>query len=71
MPERLTDIGAITELVTDYNWIITIDDELVRVHLAEIICRLLEVPHGDSVSFVERVRRQQGAFRTDEEDKEA
>ncbi len=41
MPERLTDIGAIVELVSDKNWIVGILDEKTRTHLGEIISRII------------------------------
>ena len=51
MPERLTDLGAIVELVSDSNWIVKIPDADRRVYLGEILCRILQPPEEQRKSF--------------------
>jgi putative ATP-dependent endonuclease of OLD family len=52
MPERPTDLGAIVQLVSDSNWIVKIHDADRRLHLGEILCRILRPPDEPRQSFL-------------------
>ena len=62
MPERLTDLGAIVELVSDSNWIVKIPDADRRVYLGEILCRILQPPEEQRKSFLGDLKRGNEVF---------
>lgn len=62
LPVRLTDIGAIVELVSDSNWIISIKDEVARVHLGEIVGRILDVSEEKLGPFLKKLRLREKLF---------
>lgn len=62
MPSRLTDIGEVTDLVSNNNWIIDVEDEATRIHLASLLCRILDVDEKRRSKFVESVRQRVEVF---------
>jgi predicted ATP-dependent endonuclease of OLD family len=62
MPRRLTDIGAIVDLVSDPAWICKIRDAERRVHLGEIICRVLQVSGETHTDFINSLRAGRAVF---------
>lgn len=66
MPSRLADIGEIVELVSNNNWIINVADERTRVHLGEIVARILDKPTEQLDPFVEQIKLRKEVFKTEQ-----
>ncbi len=62
MPERLTDLGAIVELVSDCSWIVKLPDADRRVYLGEIVCRILQPPDDQRKLFLDDLKLGKDVF---------
>lgn len=64
MPNRLTDIGKVIDLVSNGNWIVDIEDEAIRTHLATILSRILDVESEKAAAFIELIKNGVKVFET-------
>jgi len=62
MPTRLTDLGAIVELVNDRNWIAKVQDAERRVLLGEIVGRILQIADERMQPFIAGLRAGDSVF---------
>ena len=64
MPNRLTDIGKVIDIVSKDNWIVDIEDEAIRTHLAIILSRILDVESEKEAAFIKSIKNRVKVFGT-------